>query len=172
MSAFSETQIHSKNWLHMLKIHVKPLIHHFSWLKHHFLWVKRHFSWLNHHFLWVNHNFSWLNHHSSPCLLVKSMVQKKINMAAGGRGGQGRETEDCGPCRREMRRNVGRLWKCWVNIPNEIAIFHRDNDQQNHWVQWGFLYFQTNPFVAVCYWTWSFMDDLPIQNGDFSTAKC
>ena len=28
----------------------------------------------------------------------------------------------------------GFLWKCWVNIPNEIAIFHRDNDQQNHWV--------------------------------------
>ena len=26
-------------------------------------------------------------------------------MAAGGSGGQGRETEDCGPCRREMRRN-------------------------------------------------------------------
>ena len=25
-------------------------------------------------------------------------------------------------------------YKCWVNIPNEIAIFHRDNDQQNHWV--------------------------------------
>ena len=25
-------------------------------------------------------------------------------------------------------------------IPNEIAIFHRDNDQQNHWVQWGFPY--------------------------------
>ena len=24
-----------------------------------------------------------------------------------------------------------------VNLPNEIAIFHRDNDQQNHWVQWG-----------------------------------
>ena len=22
----------------------------------------------------------------------------------------------------------------WVNIPNEIAIFHRDNDQTNHWV--------------------------------------
>ena len=21
-----------------------------------------------------------------------------------------------------------------VNIPNEIAIFHRDNDQQNHWL--------------------------------------
>ena len=31
----------------------------------------------------------------------------------------------------------GFVWKCWVNIPNEIAIFHRDNDQQNHWVQWG-----------------------------------
>ena len=35
---------------------------------------------------------------------------------------------------------VGFVWKCWVNIPNEIAIFHRDNDQQNHWVQWGFPY--------------------------------
>ena len=30
-----------------------------------------------------------------------------------------------------------------VYIPNEIAIFHRDNDQQNHWVQWGLAYFQT-----------------------------
>ena len=29
--------------------------------------------------------------------------------------------------------------------PNEIAIFHRDNDQQNHWVQWGTQHFQTNP---------------------------
>ena len=28
----------------------------------------------------------------------------------------------------------GFVWKCWVNIPNEIAICHRDNDQQNHWV--------------------------------------
>ena len=28
----------------------------------------------------------------------------------------------------------GFVWKCWVNIPNEIAIIHRDNDQQNHWV--------------------------------------
>ena len=28
----------------------------------------------------------------------------------------------------------GYVWKCWVNIPNEIAIFHRDNDQQHHWV--------------------------------------
>ena len=24
-----------------------------------------------------------------------------------------------------------------VQTPNEIAIFHRDHDQQNHWVQWG-----------------------------------
>ena len=30
-------------------------------------------------------------------------------------------------------------------IPNEIAIFHRDNDQQNHWVQWGTRHFQTHP---------------------------
>ena len=28
----------------------------------------------------------------------------------------------------------GFVWKCRVNIPNEIAIFHRDKDQQNHWV--------------------------------------
>ena len=32
-------------------------------------------------------------------------------------------------------------------IPNEIAIFHRDNDQQNHWVQWGTQHFQTHPHV-------------------------
>ena len=37
----------------------------------------------------------------------------------------------------------GFVWKCWVNIPNEIAIFHRDNDQQNHWVQWGTLFSDT-----------------------------
>ena len=30
-------------------------------------------------------------------------------------------------------------------IPNEIAIaiFHRDNDQQNHWVKWGTLFSDT-----------------------------
>ena len=35
------------------------------------------------------------------------------------------------------------VWRCYFNMgmsgngvqtPNEIAIFHRDNDQQNHWV--------------------------------------
>ena len=30
--------------------------------------------------------------------------------------------------------NYGFVWKCWVYIPNEIAICYRDNDQQNHWV--------------------------------------
>ena len=29
-------------------------------------------------------------------------------------------------------------------IPNEIAIFHRDNDQQNHWVL-GFSLFSDTP---------------------------
>ena len=43
----------------------------------------------------------------------------------------------------------GFVWKCWVNIPNEIAIFHRDNDQQNHWVQWGTRHFQTHPFDMI-----------------------
>ena len=37
----------------------------------------------------------------------------------------------------------GFVWKCWVHIPNEIAIFHRDNDQQNHWVKRGTLYSDT-----------------------------
>ena len=45
-------------------------------------------------------------------------------------------------------KTFGFVWKCWVNIPNEIAIFHRDNDQQNHWGQWGTRHFQTNPFQA------------------------
>ena len=34
----------------------------------------------------------------------------------------------------------GYVWKCWVNTPNEIAIFHRDNDQQNQWGKWGTLF--------------------------------
>ena len=46
----------------------------------------------------------------------------------------------------KLRTVYGFVWKCWVNIPNEIAIFHRDNDQQNHWVQWGTQHFQTNPY--------------------------
>ena len=33
-------------------------------------------------------------------------------------------------------------------IPNEIAIFHRDNDQQNHWVKRGTQHFQTNPYIG------------------------
>ena len=41
----------------------------------------------------------------------------------------------------------GCVWKCWVNIPNELAIFHRDNDQQNHWVQWGTLFSDKPKFV-------------------------
>ena len=32
-------------------------------------------------------------------------------------------------------------------IPKEIAIFHRDNDEQNHWVQWGTNHFQTRPLM-------------------------
>ena len=36
------------------------------------------------------------------------------------------------------------IWVClkMVYTPNEIAIFRRDNDQQNHWVQWGTQHFQ------------------------------
>ena len=42
------------------------------------------------------------------------------------------------PKQLDLSENVG-------YIPNEIAIFHRDNDQQNHWVQWGTQHFQTHP---------------------------
>ena len=54
-----------------------------------------------------------------------------------------------------VRFETNAIWVClkmlgilWY-IPNEIAIFHRDNDQQNiinHWVQWATQHFQTHPF--------------------------
>ena len=47
----------------------------------------------------------------------------------------------------KLHIEYGFVWKCWVNIPNEIAIFHRDNDQLNHWVQWGTNHFQTHPYT-------------------------
>ena len=34
-------------------------------------------------------------------------------------------------------------------IPNEIAIFHRDNDRQNHWVQWGTLFSDTPIWISM-----------------------
>ena len=34
----------------------------------------------------------------------------------------------------QIMEPYGFVWKCWLNIPKQIAIFHRDNDQQNHWV--------------------------------------
>ena len=47
------------------------------------------------------------------------------------------------------------MLRCWFNIPNEIAIFHRDNDQQNHWVQWGTQHFQTHPYGSKNFETWN-----------------
>ena len=40
-----------------------------------------------------------------------------------------------------VTENVG-----WI-FPNEIAIFHRDNDQQNHWENGVLTYFQTHPDI-------------------------
>ena len=48
-----------------------------------------------------------------------------------------------------LSENVG-------NIPNEIAIFHRDNDQQNHWVFRGFPYIFRQTQVNKRRWRWSF----------------
>ena len=46
-----------------------------------------------------------------------------------------------------VRNHLSFRWVCLKMgyTPNEIAIFHRDNDQQNHWVKRGTLHFQTNP---------------------------
>ena len=45
------------------------------------------------------------------------------------------------------------IWVCLKigYIPNEIAIFHRDNDQQNHWVQWGTLFSDTPMYPKYCH---------------------
>ena len=50
------------------------------------------------------------------------------------------------------------VWVCLKMgyIPNEIAIFHRDNDQQNHWVKRGLAYFQTHPYVPNPKIVWVF----------------
>ena len=42
-------------------------------------------------------------------------------------------------------------------IPNEIAIFHRDNDQQNHWVPWGTQHFQTKNHLKTLLETPNFL---------------
>ena len=41
------------------------------------------------------------------------------------------------------------IWVCLKigYIPNELAIFFGDNDQQNHWVFRGTQHFQTNPYL-------------------------
>ena len=61
----------------------------------------------------------------------------------------------------------GFVWKCWVNIPNEIAIFHRDNDQQNHWVNRGTNHFQTHPFKQP----WSCGNNLTVSERDQATLR-
>ena len=52
---------------------------------------------------------------------------------------------------RLVKQSVGFVWKCWVNIPNEIAIFHRDNDQQNHWFFSGYTTFSDKPSLFQKY---------------------
>ena len=44
-----------------------------------------------------------------------------------------------------MLLKYGFVWKCWVNIPNEIAIFHRDNDQQKPLGTMGYTTFSDTP---------------------------
>ena len=52
------------------------------------------------------------------------------------------------------------IWVCLKMgyIPNEIAIFHRDNDHENHWVFRGTRHFQTNPYMIQVLirhtWAW------------------
>ena len=50
---------------------------------------------------------------------------------------------------KHQRNAMMSTWVCLKigYLPNEIAIQKRDNDQQNHWVHWGTLHFQTHPHV-------------------------
>ena len=66
---------------------------------------------------------------------------------------------------------LGFVWKCWVNLPNEIAIFHRDNDQQNHWVLGYTIFRHTHlkplPDVKwITIWLW-----LTVRHGSHHHVK-
>ena len=54
-------------------------------------------------------------------------------------------------------------------IPNEIAIFHRDNDQQNHRDN-GVHYFKTNLYISILleYFAWTYLDEF---NEDFTSRR-
>ena len=45
---------------------------------------------------------------------------------------------------------ISSIWVCLkIGLIFPMIASHfskRDNDQQNHWVQWGLAYFQTHPF--------------------------
>ena len=78
-----------------------------------------------------------------PSVVTEEFCQRRVDvaldLAVGPRGnpmGNPRITWDMG-----LSENVR------VNIPNEIAIVHRDNDHENQWVQWGLAYFQTHPYL-------------------------
>ena len=59
------------------------------------------------------------------------------------------------------KNSVNYIWVCLKMgyIPNEIAFFHRDNDQQNHWLQWGTQHFQTHPYVTLYYCKYAYSYD-------------
>ena len=59
--------------------------------------------------------------------------------------------KDDGPIE-ETWQSTGFVWKCWVNLPNEIAIYNWDNDQQNHWVKRGTQHFQTIHHIYAFTW--------------------
>ena len=64
----------------------------------------------------------------------------------------------------------GFVWKCWVNLPNEIAIFHRDNDQQNHGVQWGSSLPDRSGPAEVPTSRWILVSSFPPQNWKTSSS--
>ena len=57
------------------------------------------------------------------------------------------------PFSRKMINLAAFTWVC-LKMFNEIAIFHRDNDQQNHWAQWGTLFSDTP--TCFCHFCHSF----------------
>ena len=53
-------------------------------------------------------------------------------------------------------------------IPNEIAIFRRDNDQQNHWVFRGTQHFQTKPNTCRAFRTLMSTSKTPSRTTDYN----
>ena len=69
-----------------------------------------------------------------------------------------------------VTENVG-----WINSQWYYShLYNRDNDQQNHWVQWGLAYFQTHPnssWAFSCF-VWTIMNQTTWFYGGSLIIRC